>query len=200
MSNAIDKSTTYYAEDRAAWRKWLKDNHKASNGVWLIYLKKDSGKPRLDYAHAVEEALCFGWIDSTINAIDDKSYMQLFTPRKPKSGWSKLNKERVERLIKEKLMTPSGMEKIELARQHGTWDKLDEIEAFTIPPILKKAFAANTKAKKHFDTLGKTNKKYLLYHINGVKDELKKEARLKEIIDALNESRMPDRYVRKPKA
>src|SRR5579872_3692805 len=139
MATGIDKSITFRSKDRAAWRKWLEKNHKSSSGVWLIYYKKDSGKTRVPYADAVEEALCFGWIDSTLNPIDKDSYMQLFTPRKPKSGWSKLNKERVEKLIEQGLMTNAGLEKIEEAKLHGTWNKLDHIESFTIPPILEKA-------------------------------------------------------------
>jgi len=139
---AVLKTNTYYAKDRKAWRKWLEKNHLVSDGVWLIYFKKDSGKTRVDYADAVEEALCFGWIDSTLNAIDEHSYMQLFTPRKPRSGWSKLNKERVEALIAQGLMMPAGYEKIELGKKHGTWHKLDHIESFTLPAELEK--------QKHF--------------------------------------------------
>jgi len=90
---------TVYARDRKAWRNWLQKNHSKSAGVWLIYYKKSSGNPRLEYNDAVEEALCFGWIDSTIRPIDEKKYMQRFTPRKPKSGWSALNKHRVEKMI-----------------------------------------------------------------------------------------------------
>jgi uncharacterized protein YdeI (YjbR/CyaY-like superfamily) len=194
MATGIDKSNRYYAKDRAAWRKWLKQHHKTSPGVWLVYYKKDSGKTRVPYADAVEEALCFGWIDSTLNPIDEDSYMQLFTPRKPKSGWSKLNKDRVEKLIQEGLMTPAGMEKVDAAKQHGTWAKLDDIESFTLPPELKKAFAANKKAKKYFDTLGKTNKKYILYYVSNVKDPEKKAKRVADIVAAANEGKMLERF------
>jgi uncharacterized protein YdeI (YjbR/CyaY-like superfamily) len=194
MATAIPKTNTFYAKDRKAWRKWLEKNHTTSNGVWLIYFKKDSGKTRVPYADAVEEALCFGWIDSTLNPIDEHSYMQLFTPRKTKSGWSKLNKERVERLIEQGLMTPPGMEKIELAKHHGTWSKLDHIESFAVPPLLEKAFRKNKKAEKFFDTLSKTNKKYILYYINNVKSEEAKAKRVDEIIAAANEGRMAERY------
>jgi uncharacterized protein YdeI (YjbR/CyaY-like superfamily) len=186
---------TYYAKDRKAWRKWLEKNHLTSAGIWLIYYKKDSGKTRVPYADAVEEALCFGWIDTTLNPRDEDSYMQLFTPRKHKSGWSKLNKDRVEKLIEQGLMTPAGLEKIEAAKHHGTWAKLDHIESFTPPPELEKAFKANKKAKAFFDTLGKTNKKYILYYINNVKGEELKAKRIQEIIAAANEGKMPDRFI-----
>jgi uncharacterized protein YdeI (YjbR/CyaY-like superfamily) len=195
MSNGIDKTNTFYAKDRKAWRKWLEKNHLTSQGIWLIYYKKDSGKSRVAYADAVEEALCFGWIDTTLNPIDESSYMQLFTPRKPKSGWSKLNKERVEKLTAQGLMTPGGIEKIDAAKHHGTWDKLNHIESFTPSPELQKAFKANKEAKKFFDSLSNTNKKYILYYINNVKSPALKTARIEAIIAVANEGKMLDRFV-----
>jgi len=196
---AVLKTNTYYAKDRKAWRKWLEKNHLVSDGVWLIYFKKDSGKTRVDYADAVEEALCFGWIDSTLNAIDEHSYMQLFTPRKPRSGWSKLNKERVEALIAQGLMMPAGYEKIELGKKHGTWHKLDHIESFTLPAELEKAFKENKKAKAFFDMLSNTNRKYILYYINGAKREDTRSKRISEIIAAANEGLMHERFIVKKK-
>ncbi len=195
MPTGIDKTNTYYAKDRKAWRKWLEKNHDTSTGIWLIYYKKDSGKTRVEYADAVEEALCFGWIDSTFNPIDEHSYMQQFTPRKPKSGWSKLNKDRVEKLIAQGLMTPAGLEKIEQAKQQGTWAKLDHIESLTPPPELEKAFKANKKAKDYYDTLSITNKKYILYHLSHVKSIELREKRVNEVIAAANEQKMLDRFV-----
>src|SRR5687768_13924365 len=96
-----DRYPQYYAKTRKEWRRWLTRNHEASSGVWLVFYKKESGKPRVPYADAVEEALCFGWIDSVMNPLDQDRYMQLFTPRKPKSAWSKLNKTRIEKLIEQ---------------------------------------------------------------------------------------------------
>jgi len=196
MATGIPKTNTHYAKDRKSWRKWLEKNHKSSTGIWLVYYKKDSGKTRVSYDHAVEEALCFGWIDSTLNPIDEHSYMQLFTPRKPKSNWSKLNKERVEMLIEQGLMTSAGLEKIEIAKENGSWNKIDHIESFSIPPILEKAFTKNKKAKKFFDTLSNTNKKYILYFINNVKNEELKAKRVAEIIATANENKMHDRFTR----
>ncbi len=198
MGTSIAKTDTYYAKDRKAWRNWLQKHHDTSPGIWLIYYKKDSGKSRVPYADAVEEALCFGWIDSTLNPIDEHSYMQLFTPRKHKSGWSKLNKDRVEKLIEQGLMTPAGMEKIEAAKHHGTWSKLDGVESFTVPTELKSAFKANAKAKKFFDGLSKTNRKYILYYINGAKRADTKAQRIEAIISAANEGRMLDRFIARP--
>jgi len=196
---SIPKTNTFYAKDRKAWRKWLEKNHLTSTGIWLIYFKKDSGKPRVDYADAVEEALCFGWIDSTLNPIDEHSYMQLFTPRKPKSGWSKLNKERIEKLLAAGLVAPAGLAKIEEAKKHGTWHKLDHIESFTLPPELEKAFKTNKKAKAFFDTLSITNRKYILYYISGAKREDTRAKRIAGIIASANENKMLDRFIPKKK-
>src|SRR5215470_16114149 len=101
---ASSELKSFYARDRKAWRNWFQKNHSKSPGVWLIYNKKSSGVSRLDYNDAVEEALCFGWIDSTARPIDEKKYMQRFTPRKPKSGWSALNKRRIEKMMEQNLM------------------------------------------------------------------------------------------------
>ena len=195
MGQSIPKTETYYAKDRKAWRKWLEKNHTTSPGIWLIYYKKDSGKTRVPYADAVEEALCFGWIDSTLNPGDEHYYTQLFMPRKEKSGWSKLNKDRVEQLIKDGLMTPAGHAKIDIAKHHGTWSKLDGIESVSIPPELEIAFKANKKAKLFFETLSKTNKKYILYHVNGAKRAETKAQRIDAIITAANEQKMLDRFI-----
>lgn len=197
---SVPKTNTYYAKDRKTWRQWLAKNHEVSTGVWLVYDKTASVKTRLQWAEAVEEALCFGWIDSTVNRIDDHSYMQLFTPRKPKSGWSKINKDKVEKLIADGLMTSAGMEKIEAAKQAGTWHKLDGIESLTPPPELEKAFAANKKAKKFFDSLSTTNRKYILYHINGAKKEETRMKRINDIVAAANEGKMLDRWITKKPA
>ncbi len=199
MAQSIDKNERYYAKDRKNWRKWLEKNHKSSAGIWLVYYKKDSGKTRVSYSDAVEEALCFGWIDSTLNPIDEECYMQLFMPRKPKSGWSKLNKQRVEKLEKEGLMTEAGLEKIELAKQHGTWNKLDGIEAFTLPDELEKAFAKNKTAKKYFDTLSTWNRKYLLYWLHGAKRAETRMKRIEDIVQSLADHKMPERFNRPAK-
>jgi uncharacterized protein YdeI (YjbR/CyaY-like superfamily) len=198
----IDSFDQYYAKDRKTWRKWLEKNHKKAPGIWLIYYKKESGKMRVPYADAVEEALCYGWIDSTQRPIDEESYMQLFMPRKPKSGWSKLNKERIERLIAEGLMTPAGLEKIELAKENGSWKKLDGIESLDIPPELKKALAkpSNKTAKKYFDGLNiPSPKKYVIYWISSAKLPATKEKRIAEFIESAKEGRLPKHFYPKKK-
>ena len=117
MANITHSYESTYAKDRKAWRKWLQKHHDTSPGVWLVYHKKHTGEKTVVYAEAVEEALCFGWIDSTSRPIDEDTYQQLFLPRKPKSQWSKLNKTRIEKMIEEGLMTEAGMAKIEAAKR-----------------------------------------------------------------------------------
>ena len=167
---------SYYAKDRKAWRKWLEKNHATSDGVWLIYDKKASGKKRLEYSDAVEEALCFGWIDSTLRPLDDEKYMQRFTPRKPNSGWSALNKQRIEKMIDQNLMAKAGLEKIEEAKRTGAWEKLDHIEALRLPEDFEKALSKNKKAKTNFENFPQFTKKQFLYRINSARrPETRKE-------------------------
>ena len=115
-------------KSRQAWRAWLEKHHATSTGVWLVYAKKHSGLPSLTYNDAVEEALCFGWIDSKINPIDEDFFMQVFTPRKLKSAWSPLNKTRVARLLAARRMAPAGLVMVKAAKQSGTWDAMAHVE------------------------------------------------------------------------
>lgn len=182
MPGIIDSFKQFHAKDRATWRRWLQKNHGVCPGIWLVYYKKDSGKSRVPYADAVEEALCFGWIDSTQRPRDEESSMQLFTPRKPKSNWSKLNKERVAKLEAEGLMTDAGREKIDIAKKNGSWTSLDAVEAFTIPTELQKAFASNKTAKKNFDAMSPSVRKHFLHWLNTAKREETRKQRIEDII------------------
>lgn len=168
--------------DRKVWRNWLQQNHAASPGVWLVYYKKGSGKSSVGYGDAVEEALCFGWIDTTVKSLDAERYMQLFTPRKPKSTWSKSNKERVARLIAQKLMTAAGVEKIDAAKRDGSWSQLDTVEALKIPADFRHALAANKQAQQNFRRFSDGKKKVLLYRIHAAK---RPETRRKRIHEAI---------------
>jgi uncharacterized protein YdeI (YjbR/CyaY-like superfamily) len=191
----INSYEQFYPKDRKAWRSWLGKNYDNKQGVWLVYFKKESGKPRVAYSDAVEEALCFGWIDSTMRPLDEERYMQLFTPRKPKSEWSKLNKQRVDKLIEQGKMTPAGLEKIEISKQNGHWEKLDHVEALLMPDDLAREIRKYKKALAFFETLKTTNKKYLLHWLNNAKREETRKKRIGEIVMALRQERMPDRFV-----
>jgi uncharacterized protein YdeI (YjbR/CyaY-like superfamily) len=121
-----DGIKTYYAKSRKDWRKWLEKNHEKERSVWLILYNKGSGKPTVTYPEAVEEALCYGWIDSKANKRDADSRYQYFTQRNPKSRWSESNRARVERLVKDGLMTPAGQNMVDVAQKSGTWTALGE--------------------------------------------------------------------------
>jgi uncharacterized protein YdeI (YjbR/CyaY-like superfamily) len=161
-----------------AWRKWLELNHTRAEGVWLISYKKATGKPRFEYDEAVEEALCFGWIDSKPNKLDDERSMLWFAPRKANTGWSKINKARAEKMIEAGRMTPAGLAKIEAAKRDGSWTALDTIEALQVPSDLAAALAANPIAQQHFDAFPRSVKRGILEWISNAK---KPETRTKRI-------------------
>ncbi len=169
---------TFYASDRQKWREWLKENHCTSLGIWLVYYKVKSGKPSVRYSEAVKEALCFGWIDSKVQSLDAERYQQVFTPRKPKSVWSKLNKQYIEELIEQALITEAGLKKIEVAKLNGSWYKLDAIEQLIIPADLSQALAANETANKYFELFSNSAKKNILSWVENAK---RPETRLKRI-------------------
>lgn len=165
------------------WRAWLKKHHESSTGVWLVYAKKHSGIPSLTYNDAVEEALCFGWIDSRINPIDETFYMQVFTPRKPKSMWSALNKARVARLIASGLMTAAGLTVIRAAKTSGAWDALTLVETMAVPPDLAKAIKANPKASRNWKSFSPSRRKGVLYRLAAAKRPETRERYLREIVE-----------------
>jgi uncharacterized protein YdeI (YjbR/CyaY-like superfamily) len=164
--------------DAAAWRRWLETHHASGKGIWLVTFKKDSGRTRIDYETAVEEALCFGWIDSKPRALDAERSMLWFAPRKPKSGWSAPNKRRVEKLIAEGRMHAAGLAKVESAKHSGTWSALDAVEALEIPADLAKALSAAKPAAANFDAFPRSVKRGILEWIANAK---KPETRAKRI-------------------
>jgi len=176
--NALASLEQVYVPDRAAWRRWLAKQHGRSPGIWLVFDKKSSRPDRLAYGHAVEEALCFGWIDSLVKRLDDDRYVQLFTPRKPKSTWSRSNKLRVERLLAEGLMAAAGLASIELAKANGSWESLDAVEAFVMPDDLARALAAVPGAAEKFAAFAPSQRKAYLHWIS---QAVRPETRAKRI-------------------
>jgi uncharacterized protein YdeI (YjbR/CyaY-like superfamily) len=172
-------------QSRNAWRAWLKKNHASSTGVWLVYAKRHTGIPSLTYNDAVEEALCFGWIDSKINPIDDAFYMQVFTPRKLKSAWSALNKARIERLLAAGLMTPAGLVVIKAATKSGTWDAWKHVEELIIPPDLEKAIKANPDASRNWASYSASRRKGVLYRLASAKRTDTRARYLQDIIESM---------------
>ena len=177
---------TTHPKTRGDWRKWLEKNHSTSPGVWMIYYKKETGKRKFNMADAVEEALCFGWIDSIAQKLDDERTMQKFTPRKSKSIWSKINKQRIEKLIEQKLMTTAGMSKIEEAKKNGSWDTLNNsdlhAENNSLPDELRKAFGKSKKALENFQAFPPGYRKRFLFWIDSAKTPETKAARIKQTL------------------
>lgn len=145
----MDDAPEVFAEDRATWRAWLEANHASVPGAWLVGWRRGRG-PQLDYGEAVEEALCFGWVDSKGQVIDEQRSRLYFAPRKASSNWSGSNKERVERLIAQGLMRPAGLAAIERAKANGSWTRLDSVEAGIVPEDLAAALAALPPAADNF--------------------------------------------------
>ena len=167
--SALSTLEQVYVADRAAWRRWLAENHATSPGIWLVFDKKSSRPDRLAYGDAVEEALCYGWIDSTVRTLDDARYVQLMAPRKPKSTWSRSNKVRVERLIAQGLMAAPGLASIERARANGAWESLDAVEALVVPKDLTLALRALPGAAKNFAAFSPSARKGYLHWISQAK-------------------------------
>jgi uncharacterized protein YdeI (YjbR/CyaY-like superfamily) len=179
---ALDAAERVYVPDRSAWRKWLRAHRAKSTGIWLVFDKKSSRPDRLKYGDAVEEALCFGWVDSLVRPLDDMQYMQYMSPRKPKSAWSKSNKDRVERLIAQGLMAKPGLAAIELAKKNGSWTEFDAIEALIVPDDLAAALDAKPVAARNFAALPPVRRKQFLYFINNVKRPENRAKRIKEVV------------------
>lgn len=163
------KVKTLYAPSADAWRNWLERHHDTEKNIWLIIYRKESKTKSVYYPEAVDEALCFGWVDSKPNKRDNESFYQFFAKRNPKSNWSKINKEKVERLINANKMTPAGMEMISMAKTRGTWNALDEVDELVIPSDLKKALKTLPSALTNFEAFPKSVKRGILEWILNAK-------------------------------
>ena len=191
--NALASLEQVYVADRAAWRTWLATNHATSPGIWLVFDKKSSRPDRLAYVDAVEEALCYGWIDSTVRTLDDTRYVQLMTPRKPKSTWARTNKARVERLIAAGLMAEAGLASIERAKANGSWESLDGVESLVVPDDLEKALRTRPGASKNFAAFAPSARKGYLHWIS---QAVRPETRAQRIghVVALAEAKQKTRH------
>ncbi len=166
---------------RAEWRAWLAEHHESGSGVWVITYKKGRG-PYVPYDDLVEEALAFGWVDSKGLGVDEDRSGLLMTPRKPRSGWSRPNKLRVEKLTAAGLMAPAGLAAVELAKATGTWTALDDIENLVEPPDLTAALDAHPDARRHWDAFPPSAKKVLLGWIASAKRPATRERRVAETV------------------
>ena len=172
-------------ENSHKWRAWLEKNHE-KQGIWLRFFKKNSSVATISYDEAVDEALCFGWIDSQVKRYDEKSYLQKFTPRRTKSIWSKINREKIAHLTKEGRMHPAGIKHVKQAKQNGQWDTAyDSPSTMQIPDDFLKELAKNKKAKAFFETLNKTNTYAISWRLQTAKTPETRDRRMKAILETL---------------
>ncbi len=181
---------TFYAPDQAAWRDWLATNHDRLEKVWLIIYNKGSGVPSVTYPESVDEALCFGWIDSVANKRDAQSRYQFYSRRKPKSVWSKVNKAKVEQLTVQGKMMPAGQRMIDIAKENGMWTHLDQIEEGIMPDDLVAAFSSDPAARSKFEAFPPSAKKGIFQWIISAKGV---ETRAKRISETVEKAAMGQR-------
>ena len=182
--SALDDAPQVPADDRATWRAWLEANHATSSGAWLVTWRARSGRQGLAYEAAVEEALCFGWVDSTAGRVDADRGKLYFAPRKPRSAWAATNKARVERLIAAGLMAPAGLAAIERAKANGSWEILDSVERLEVPGDLAAALDAQRPAATNFAAFPPSVRKQLLTWVAFATRPETRASRVRQIAEA----------------
>jgi uncharacterized protein YdeI (YjbR/CyaY-like superfamily) len=184
--SALDHLERLSLTDRASWRAWLEKHHQRDTGVWLVSFKKATGKPRVDYDDAVEEALCFGWIDSLVRTLDGERAMQLFTPRRPRSPWSPSNRSRVEKLVETGLMRAAGLTRIEEAKRDGSWNAYAVAESLELPSDLRAAFDVGApRARSNWDGFRPSSRRAILRWVHSAK---RPETRARRIAQVVSEA------------
>jgi uncharacterized protein YdeI (YjbR/CyaY-like superfamily) len=188
------EANIFYPSSPEKWRDWLEENHETEKSIWLLFYKVSSDKSSLTWSEAVDEALCFGWIDSTKKSIDHESYKQLFCQRKAKSTWSKVNKDKVEELSKAGKIQAAGWKCIEVAKENGSWNILDEVEALIVPKDLETEFAKFPEAKDFYLRLSKSYKKGILSWIVMAKRADTRQKRIQEIVECAGKGKLPKHF------
>lgn len=183
-----EKPVLYFKND-LEWRTWLSKNYNTYNGVYLIFYKIENTQKSMRWEEAVKVALCFGWIDSTVKSLGNGKRQQYFCPRKPKSVWSALNKKYIKELINNNLMHTSGLEKIKIAKNNGSWTALDNVENLIIPKDLQIEFNKNNTAFINYKRFAKSYKKNYLYWLHQAKKEITRKKRISEIVQLCKENR-----------
>ena len=185
---------TFCPASQQDWREWLKENHYSKQSVWLVYYKKKSNVSSITYSDAVDEALCFGWIDSTRKSLGNEMFMQFFCKRKPGSVWSKINKGKVERLIDSGLMTRAGFDSIETAKRNHSWTILDEVEELIIPEDLTDGFRSKRASQEYFLSLSKSVRKSILQWLVLAKRPETRQKRIAEIAELAAQKLKPKQF------
>ena len=181
----------FYPKNLTAWRKWQEKNHIAERAVWVVFHSKKSALKSITWSEAVDVALCFGWIDSKKVKIDEETAHQFFSKRKPKSTWSKINKNKVEKLIEQGLMTEAGLRSIETAKQNDSWTILDEVEELIIPADLEAELANKPNSKDFFLSLSKSVRKIILAWLVFAKTTETRQKRINEIVESAQQNLKP---------
>ncbi len=186
---------TFCPTSQAEWRKWLRKNHISKQSVWLVCYKKKSNKPTIAWSDAVDEALCFGWIDSKRIPIDNEKFTQFFSRRKLNGTWSKVNKGKIKQLIDNGLMTKAGFEIIETAKKNGSWTILDDVEKLKIPRDLNKELKNRTGSKKYFLSLSRSVRKAILQWVTLAKRPETRQKRIVEVAALAAKKTRPKQFI-----
>jgi len=182
------KRPLLYFKNAEEWRAWLHENHESDTGVDLVFYKVTSEQPSMRWEEAVQVAICYGWIDSTVRKIDEDRRKQYFCKRNVKSVWSAVNKAYIEQLVQDGLMHKSGHKSIEIAKENGSWTALDDVENGIIPDDLQAAFKNNPKAFENYENFARGYRKSYLYWLNQAKREATRQKRIEQIISLCEEN------------
>ena len=181
-----DRLPTIFLASAREWEEWLEANHATSPGVWLKIAKKDTGIESVRYPEVLESALCFGWIDGQREALDERYFLQRFTPRQPRSKWSKINREKAERLVPAGRMRPAGLAEVERAKADGRWEVAYESQSrIAVPDDLERELATRPQAKEFFATLSSQNRYAILYRLQDAKRPETRARRLEKFVAML---------------
>ena len=179
----MEITDAFYFKDRKSWHRWLVRNHRRVDRVWLYHYNKNCVMPSVSHEEAVEEALCFGWIDSLLRRVDGEKYALMYSPRRPRSFWSKINKDKAEELIKLGRMQPAGFEKIEEARKNGLWDKAYTNRVIEAVPLdLEKALEKNPSARRNFRRFANTYRNIYIGWVNNARTDATRQKRIAEVV------------------
>ena len=190
----IDSLNIFYPKNPEQWRDWLRENHMRENGIWVLQYNKKSNKQTISWSDAVDEALCFGWIDSLKKKLNEESSIQYFGKRKPKSTWSKINKQKIEKLTIENRMSQPGLDIIQIAKENGSWEILDSVEELLIPNDLAVELSNRENATEFFHSLSRSVKKMMLQWIILAKRPETRQKRIVEIAEAAEKKVKPKQF------
>jgi len=190
----MQDADVFYPKSTHEWRKWLEQHHLSKTSVWLVFYSKASQKPTLSWSEAIDIALCYGWIDSKKIKIDPETSHQFFSKRKAKSTWSKINKDKISKLIESGLMAKAGLDAVEVAQKNGSWTLLDEVEELIVPPDFEEALKAKPGAQEFYESLSKSVRKMMLSWIVFAKRPETRQSRISEIAELASKCQKPKQF------